>query len=367
MRRIRQGAVVLVLALACAIPASASALPPIKHVAIIVLENKTVADWFGPTGRAFAPYLSTTLPKQGEVMLRMYGIGHNSATNYIALVSGQPPTPASKNDCPDPLKHVTPETGPSGIAHSDGCQYPANFKTIADQLTAKGLTWKGYNQDIPAPCSQLSHNPAPGTSYARKHNAFIFFDSVIQSGLCQSNVVGFHALDADLAAGTLPNFSVIAPNECDDGHTACPATLPSNPVTDDIDQLKQADAFLKKYVPKILAVPAMKQDGLLIVTFDESVLDSTACCNEQPGPAAKYPGSYFGEPFGRGGGDNGGIMISPFISPGSSHLIGLHLNTNPYNLYSTLRSIEDIFGLGHLGYAAQPGLKPFGADVFDRG
>ncbi|MEA2495422.1 MAG: phosphatidylinositol-3-phosphatase [Thermoleophilaceae bacterium] len=367
MRRIRQGAVVLVLALACAIPAPASALPPIKHVAIVVLENKSVADWFGPTGRIFAPYLSTTLPKQGEVMLRMYGIGHNSADNYIAMVSGQPPTPASKNDCPDPVKQVSPATTPSGIAQSDGCQYPANFKTIADQLAAGGLTWKGYNQDIPAPCSPLSHNPAPGTSYARKHNPFVFFDSLIQSGECQANDVGFTELDADLAAGTLPNFSVIVPNECDDGHTACPSTLPANPVTDDFDQLKQADAFLKKYVPKILAVPAMKQDGLLIVTFDESVIDSTACCNEQPGPAAPYPGSYFGEPFGRGGGDNGGILISRFISPGSSHLLGLHLNINPYNLYSVLRSVEDIFGVGHLGFAGQTGLKPFGADVFDRG
>jgi phosphatidylinositol-3-phosphatase len=366
MGRVWRGIVVLAVALGCALPASASALPPIRHVAVIVLENKSFADWFGPTGRLFAPYLSTELPKQGEVMSRFYGIGHNSADNYIAMISGQPPTPASKNDCPDPVKHVSSATGPAGIAYSDGCQYPGNFKTIADQLAAKGLTWKGYNQDIPAPCSPLSHNPAPGTAYARKHNPFVFFDSLIQSGQCQANDVGFFALDADLKAGTLPNFSLIVPNECDDGHTACPSTLPSNPLTDDIDELKQADAFLKKWVPRILAVPAMKQDGLLIVTFDESVIDSTACCNEQPGPAAKYPGSYFGEPFGRGGGNMGAVFISPFISPGSQSPGGLHLNTKPYNLYSMLRSIEDTFGLGHLGYAAQPNLAPFGADVYDR-
>jgi phosphatidylinositol-3-phosphatase len=369
MRRIRQGAALLTLAFACALPAAASALPPVKHVVVIVLENKTIYDWFGPTGRVFAPYLSTELPKQGEVMARFYGVGHNSASNYLAFVSGQPPTPASKADCPDPVQHVSPDTvGPYGIARSDGCQYPSNFKTVADQLAANGLTWKGYNQDIPEPCSPLSHNPAPGTSYARKHNPFVFFDSLIESGQCQANDVGFAELDADLDAGTLPNFSLIVPNECDDGHTACPSTLPvSNPVTDDFDQLKQADAFLKQWVPRILANPDMQRDGLLIVTYDESVIDTTSCCNERPGPAAKHPGNYFGEPFGGGGGNMGAILISPFISPGSAHPLGLHLNLQPYNLYSALRSIEDIFGVGHLGYAAQAGLKPFGADVFDRG
>jgi hypothetical protein len=36
-----------------------------------------------------------------------------------------------------------------------------------------------------------------------------------------------------------------------------------------------------------------------------------------------------------------------------------------YNHYSLLRTIEDLFGVDHLGMAAQAGLQPFGADVFD--
>jgi hypothetical protein len=44
----------------------------------------------------------------------------------------------------------------------------------------------------------------------------------------------------------------------------------------------------------------------------------------------------------------------------------------PYNHYSFLRSMEDLFGIttggtdgqGHLGYAAASGLKPFGSDLF---
>ncbi len=80
-----------------------------------------------------------------------------------------------------------------------------------------------------------------------------------------------------------------------------------------------------------------------------------------------------------GGGDTGSVLISPFIKPGTS-------TTTYYNHYSWLRTMEDIFnvsagddyqklpagtvsggldGLGHLGYAAQPGLAPFGRDVFN--
>ena len=35
-----------------------------------------------------------------------------------------------------------------------------------------------------------------------------------------------------------------------------------------------------------------------------------------------------------------------------------------YNHYSMLKSVEDIFRLPYLGFAGQPGLAPFGADIF---
>ena len=68
-----------------------------------------------------------------------------------------------------------------------------------------------------------------------------------------------------------------------------------------------------------------------------------------------------------GGGDTGSVLISPYIHPGS-------VSTVDYNHYSWLRTMEDLFnvsrasrgldGQGHIGYAAQPGLAPFGPDVF---
>ena len=80
-----------------------------------------------------------------------------------------------------------------------------------------------------------------------------------------------------------------------------------------------------------------------------------------------------------GGGDTGSVLISPYIRPGST-------SATFYNHYSWLRTMEDMFGVsngtddtrltvgtvsggidgqGHLGFAAQSGLRPFGPDVFN--
>jgi hypothetical protein len=69
-----------------------------------------------------------------------------------------------------------------------------------------------------------------------------------------------------------------------------------------------------------------------------------------------------------GGGRTGSVLISPDITPDTE-------STVYYNHYSWLRTMEDLFGvastspgldgMGHIGYAAQPGLAPFGTDVFN--
>jgi hypothetical protein len=53
----------------------------------------------------------------------------------------------------------------------------------------------------------------------------------------------------------------------------------------------------------------------------------------------------------------GAVVISSKTTPGT-------VSDVAYNHYSLLRTIEDLNGLSHLGYAAQDGLRPFGADVF---
>src|SRR3954465_2213521 len=134
------------LAAILALAAPASALPPVKHVFIVVLENKDGEVTFAPSSPA--PYLARTLPSMGQLLPNYYGIGHESLDNYIAMVSGQPPNVQTQADC----QFFTDFMGSvrsAGVATGQGCVYPVEVKTIADQLTAAGLTWKGYMEDMP--------------------------------------------------------------------------------------------------------------------------------------------------------------------------------------------------------------------------
>jgi hypothetical protein len=57
------------------------------------------------------------------------------------------------------------------------------------------------------------------------------------------------------------------------------------------------------------------------------------------------------------GGRIGAVLLSPLIRPGTVSAV-------QYNHYSLLRTIEDIFGLPHLGDAPMPQVRSFGADIF---
>ena len=334
----------------------AAAPPPIRHVFIIVLENKGFDATFGPSSPA--TYLSRTLTAQGQLLRQYYGIGHPSLPNYVAMVSGQAPNAVTQTNC-IVYTNVFPGTQTSffGQTLGQGCVYPAGTRTVADQLTENGLTWKAYLQDMIIPCRRPILNDADytqqarlGNQYATRHNPFVYFQSLIDSGDCLARDVDLAQLQSDLAtAATTPNYAFIVPNLCEDGHDApCVDGRPGG--------LLSADQFLRTWVPRILNSPVWAENSLLIITFDEAEgSDASACCNEMPGLNTANPG---GNTIGPGGGRTGAVLISRFIQPGS-------VNDTPYNHYALLRSIEDLFALPHLGFAAQPGLKPFGADVYN--
>src|SRR5947208_5772514 len=181
MRPMRRASVLcLLLSAFCFLaPASASALPPIRHVFVLVLENKDYNTTFGP--QSPIPYLARTLPSRGELLTHYYGTGHESLDNYITMVSGQPPNPYTQADAPAYVDFVG-MTRSDGVAVGTGSVFPADVKTVADQLQAKGLTWKGYMEDMNGPCQ----HPPPGSpdttqsasassQYAMRHNPFMYF------------------------------------------------------------------------------------------------------------------------------------------------------------------------------------------------
>lgn len=404
-RRFRLGAAVCLASLAFALsgPQAVAAgsnkaykMPPIRHVFLIVLENKSYGDTFGP--HSAAPYLAKTLRAKGALLPQYYATGHDSLDNYISMVSGQAMTPQTSNDCNTYEDFHQTGTAPDGQAVGQGCVYPASVKTLANQLTAAGLTWKGYMQDMgndPARESATCGHPplnaqdltqeaeAPsaavptGDKYATRHDPFMYFHSIIDSPICKKDVVKLRELKKDLRSiATTPNFSFITPNLCNDGHNSpCSDGRPGG--------LKSINVFLKKWVPLILNSPAYKKNGLIIITFDEGsggtivrkgnhvvvTVHGRYCCDQQEGPnlGRKYPYVVTSVRHGvhitkrtlsYGGGRPGALLLSRYIRPGT-------VSNVPYNHYSLLKSLEEIFGIHHyLGYAGQKGLVAFGPDIF---
>src|SRR6202044_470678 len=81
----------------CVITSTGTPVGAVKHVWLIILENKSYDETF--TGLNQNSYLWQTLPQQGALLTNYYGTGHFSMDNYIALVSGQSPSYAVQDDC----------------------------------------------------------------------------------------------------------------------------------------------------------------------------------------------------------------------------------------------------------------------------
>ena len=319
------------------------------HIFVINLENKSYDSVWGDNSSA--PYLSGMLRKQGVLLEDYYGIAHNSLPNYLAQISGQRPNDSTEQDCRTYTRFNATGTDGEGALQGTGCVYPDQAQTLAGQLTTQGKTWKGYMEDMPQPCE----HPALGEPdthirataddmYSTHHDPFVYFQSITDSPDCDKDVVNLSALTDDLnSVGTTPNLSYITPNLCHDGHddTCADGTRGG---------LKAADAWLKDHIPPILSSPASQQDGMLVITFDETAGDTT-------GPAQGDSGSPAG---GAAGGRVGALVLSPFSNAGAT-------SDRPYNHYSLLATIEDLFHLPRLGLAGEPGVKTFGDDVFRSG
>ena len=334
----------------------AAYVPAIKHVFVINIENKGYDATWGPGSKA--PYLAKTLRQKGVLLNSYYGTAHNSQPNYVAQISGQGPNPDMQADCQTYSTFVALGTQAPGQAVGAGCVFPTSVHTIAGQLVSHGLRWKGYMGDMVRPCQHPTENSQDPTqkatatdNYAARHNPFVYFRGI--TGLpiyCRRHVVPLTTLPHDLTYATrTPNLVYITPDLCEDGHDApCADGRPGGLVT--------VNAFMKTWVPRILNSPAFKKDGVLIITADESdgpQSDATACCGET---AVNTPMAGID---GAGGGRIGALVISRWTRPNT-------WSATPYNHYSLLASMEEIFRLPKLGYARTVSDR-FGLDVYSNG
>lgn len=273
-------------------------MPRYQHIFVIVDENK---DASAILDRKVAPRINA--------MARAYGsathydaVAHPSEPNYVAIVGGST----------------------FGI-HTDGpfTQNSVDAPSLASQLQAARLTWKGYYESIPSAGSLAFYSGL----YASKHSGFLNFASVRREADLAAHIVGFDRLHEDVVTDRLPNFALIVPNLCDDMHGVFSLRVPHDCFSLNRNGLiARGDRAFGSIVAELMSSRAWKskQNVAIVLVFDEDNGD------------------------GREGG-GGRVPAVVMTNHGPRNVV----DPTPYTHYSLLRSIEDAFGLGHLAHAAQ--------------
>ena len=250
---------VLALCLAFAAPTSTveaqTTFPQYDHVFLIIMENENFNQVFG---NQFAPILNALAHDYG-LATNYTGVADPSEPNYVAMLGGDF----------------------FGIGDDDPYFFPGHTVSapnLMSQLEGAGKSWRGYFQSMPYPgyrgyCYPDKCNGIPDadTQYVTKHNGIVNFAN-LQTPAELGKMFPLAQLSADLATGTVPNFSYIVPNECNDMHGAPPWCVDSGS-TGSVQQsflISEGDKFVGDVVNQITS-SSMWQAGnnAIVITFDE--------------------------------------------------------------------------------------------------
>jgi len=240
------------------------------------MENKTYSEVIGSRS---APYMTSLVAECGTATNYAL-VGSPSLPNYIGATAGQ--TFAIADDNPPNSHALTADN-------------------LFRQARTAGKTAKSYQESMPSNC-RLSNSG----QYAVRHNPEAYYAGAEDRTACQANNVPLGTTSSgslvnDLANNTLPAFSFITPNLCNDTHDCSIAT---------------GDAWLSRWLPKILASQAYVSGGTVVfITYDEYT----------PVP---------------------NVVISPYTVAGTATSVA-------FNHYSLLRTTEELLGITpYLGNAA---------------
>ena len=262
-------------------------IPDFDHIVLIMLENEYYPDVIG---NPQFPFLNA-LAQKNVLLSNYFAVSHPSLANYLALVSGN--TQNIISDCTDCF---------------------VNQPNLADEIEASGRTWKSYQESMPSPCFIGNKGV-----YVQWTNPFLYFDSIrLNTARCDRSIVPLSQLNSDLADNQLPSFSLIMPNLCDSGHSCDVGT---------------ADNWVTGMVAELQAAPALGQNSLIIITFDEGVEHYSANMTTDPR------------------GQVAAVLISPMARPGL-------IDTTNYSHYSLLKTILTAWNLPALGETAQDFIQP---------
>ena len=224
-------------------PAAHAAAGPQRKVMVIAEENHTEEDVLGG-GRA--PYLSS-LARQFATLTDMsagYPAVCPSLPGYLLMTSG-----STHDICDDAGPDAHPVDGPS----------------VFSQIEQAGLQWRGYAESMPAPCTR---DDAAVGRYLVRHAPAPYYTAPTR---CQDwdlplGTTSAGALHDDVTRATLPAYSFVTPDACDDMHGA-------NVCTGEL--VADGDRWLATWLPQILAGPDYRAGRLVVVvTWDEGTRTS---------------------------------------------------------------------------------------------
>jgi phosphatidylinositol-3-phosphatase len=395
------------LLLASTLPADEGRVPSgvahLDHVFVIMMENHAYKQIIDNPNEPFVNQYA----KSANMATNYFAVAHPSLTNYLEIVGGSNfgilndddpdwhnatcstqlqigaplfdvapfppvcPIDGTGTDAATPAVDFTNEaSSPAGINNIDGhVSIPAAKntigKTIADQLSAAGLTWKSYQESLP-PAGADNVNYSDGffsnlvnpttvmpnekqgviKQYAAKHNPFVYFRSIQEGGL--NRVVGFegaHGLFEDLSSGRVPAFSFIAPNQCNDQHgrgnagPLCDFDPSSDGTQNGLNPglIYQGDLTVRNLVKSIKSSPAWEEGrNAIVLVWDENDYSNAPNTNQ--------------------------VVLIVDTN------YGVHgvRSANFYTHFSLLKSLEAGFGLPCLNHACDDSTKVM-SDLFGAG
>jgi acid phosphatase len=210
-----------------------AAVPVFDHVFIVALENQSFTDAMGGM-----PFLNKIANRYGTAA-NFFANTHPSIGNYFWLTTGQ---------------GITNDSNFAGTVTADN---------IVRQLNLAGKSWRAYAESLPS----TGYTGGDLYPYVKRHNPFAYLSDVLNNQAQANNIVPFSQFSIDLANGQLPQYSFIIPNQYNNSHD-CPPSIPN---CTPADKLATADQWLKDNIDPLVASTALRQNGLLIITFDESV------------------------------------------------------------------------------------------------
>ena len=311
-----------VFALFGSLSASLARAQEIKTVFVIAMENH---NWTQPANQLTggiqqiylnpaAPFINSLVNGTGYVILDGKAVNISDQVAYAISYHNVLAT-ANGNNLhihPSEPNYLWAEAGTNFGIFNDNDPFPANNQNtiahLSTLLTKVGKTWRSYQEDIDlttvngqltdvplpqnlrtVPLISFSGNFSSGVnafngstqySYAAKHNPMVFFtdtnggDNTTSSNPLAAQYAPLQQLFTDLANNTVADYNWITPDQYNDQHTALKGGYKG--LTGDAANIRQGDDFLSQVVPMIMQSKAYKENGAIILWWDEAESDGIA-------------------------------------------------------------------------------------------